>query len=152
MPQPAKKNQTFGIRLTRLPKVRETPGLIQITINSLDTAAAPRRLGNLTDAAVRSRLAHFGAHSANELAALRQELRKDRGQVTISESWASIANCLHFWHGFTGSQIRTIEWTCEHCGCPHRDDVGASVGESFLRACKCGECKRITVTTRLVPA
>jgi hypothetical protein len=147
-----KKTQSFGIVLTRLPKVRETPGLIQITINSPEAAAAPRRLGNLTDAALRSRLAHFGCHDANELAALRHELRKDRGQATISESWENIANCLHFWHGFSGSQIRTIEWTCEHCAAPHRDDVGASVGETFLRACKCGEFKRITVTTRLVPA
>ncbi|HWZ86544.1 MAG TPA: hypothetical protein VN032_10105 [Thermoanaerobaculia bacterium] len=147
-----KKTQQFGIALTRLPKVRETPGLIQITINSPETGAPARRLGNLTDAALRSRLAHFGAHDANELAALRHELRKDRGQATITESWESIANCMHFWHGFSGSQIRTIEWTCEHCAAPHRDDVGASVGESFLRACKCGEVKRITVTTRLVPA
>jgi hypothetical protein len=146
-----KKNKTFGIVLTRLPKVRETPGLIQITVSSPD-AAAPRRLGNLTDAALRSRLAHFDAHSANELAALRQCLREDRGQATISESWASIASCVHFWHGFTGSQIRPIEWTCEKCGAPHREDVGASVGESFLRACKCGQAKRITVTSRLVPA
>jgi len=147
-----KKTQTFGIVLTRLPKVRETPGLIQITVTPPDAAAPPRRLGNLTDAALRSRLAHFDVHSANEVAALRQQLRQDRGQATLSESWASIASCLHFWHGFAGSQIRPIEWICEKCGAPHREDVGASVGESFLRNCRCGEPTRITVTSRLVPA
>jgi hypothetical protein len=146
-----KKNETFGIVLTRLPKVRETPGLIQITVGDPGGTKAPRRLGNLTDAALRSRLAHFDAHSANEVAALRQELKKDRGQTTVYESWSGIASCLHFWHGFVGSQIRPIEWVCEKCGAPHREDVGATVGESFLRPCKCGQIKTITVTTRLIP-
>lgn len=146
-------NQTFGIVLTRLPRVRETPGLIQIMVDASSGTGPPRRLGTLTDAALRGRLAHFDAHSANEVAALRQALKNDRGQATVYESWSGLASCLHFWHGFVGSQIRPIEWTCEKCGVPHRDDVGASVGESFLRPCKCGQVKLITVTARLlVPA
>lgn len=108
-------------------------------------AAAPTRMGTLTDAALRGRIAHFDAHSANEIAAVRRALSIESGQATLYESWAGLDGCLQFWHGFVGSQIRTIAWTCENCGTTDRDNVGGSVGESFLRRCGCGQVTRITV-------
>ncbi|MGH9316841.1 MAG: hypothetical protein ACRD1P_07025 [Thermoanaerobaculia bacterium] len=143
--------QTFAILLSRLPKVDDAPGLILLMVDASRGTKTPRRIGTLTDAAVRGRLAHFDVHSANEVAAIRQELKKDRGQATVYESWPSLNTCLQFWYGFVGSQIRPIEWLCESCGIPNRENVGGSVGESFLYVCKCGQTARITIAKQIPP-
>ncbi len=141
--------QTFAILLSRLPKIDDAPGLILLMVDASEGTKTPRRIGALTDAAVRGRLAHFDLHSANEVAGIRQALGKDKGEATVYESWPGLNSCLHFWCGFVGSQIRPVEWLCEKCGKSNRENLGASVGESFLRLCKCGQVKRITITTRL---
>ena len=141
--------QTFAILLSRLPKVDDAPGLILLMVSPSPGTKTPRRIGTLTDAAVRGRLAHFDLHSANEVAAVRQELKKDRGQATVYENWPSLNTCLQFWYGFVGSQIRPIEWLCERCGAPNRENVGGSVGESFLNVCKCGQTTRNTIAKQM---
>ena len=146
-----KEALTFGIRLTRLPRVADTPGLICLTVDAPGTPPAQRRMGNLTDAALRGRLAHYNLHSANEVAAIRQALREEKGEATAFERWSGLGSCVEFWSGFPGSQIRSIDWSCEECGAANRETVGATVGESFLRLCKCGQARRITVTSRLLP-
>ena len=141
--------QTFAILLSRLPKVDNAPGLILLMVDASQGTKTPRRIGTLTDAAVRGRLAHFDLHSANEVAAIRQALKNDRGQATVYESWPNLNSCLQFWYGFVGSQIRPIEWSCEKCGAPNRENVGGSVGESFPRVCKCGQTTQITIPKQL---
>src|SRR6266542_6990571 len=140
-----KTQQIFAIKFSRLPRVGDSAGLILLHIDTSNGAEPPRRIGALTDVALRGRLAHYDLHSANEVAAIRQALGQDRGQVTVYEGWSGLGSCLQFWHSFVGSQIRPVEWTCETCSAPNRADVGASVGETFPRACKCGKVKRITV-------
>ncbi len=144
-----KTRQIFAIRFSRLPKVDDLPGLVLLAIEVSDGGAPPRKLGALTDVALRGRLAHFDLHSANEVAAIRQALRPDHGQFTVHEGWSGLSSCLQFWHDFTGSQIRPFEWTCERCAALNRASVGASVGETFSRACKCGKIKRITAAAHL---
>jgi hypothetical protein len=145
---PARQNsqQTFAIVLSRLPAVDNAPGLISFLVDITGSgASAAARPGTLTDAALRGRLAHFDAHSANEVAAVRKALSAENGRVTVYESWSGAKGCLQFWHGFIGSQIRPIAWACEACGAANRDSIGGSVGESFLRRCGCGQSTRITV-------
>jgi hypothetical protein len=145
---PARQNsqQTFAIVLSRLPAVDNAPGLISFLVDITGSgASAAARPGTLTDAALRGRLAHFDAHSANEVAAVRKALSAENGRVTVYESWSGANGCLQFWHGFIGSQIRPIAWACEACGAANRDSIGGSVGESFLRRCGCGQSTRITV-------
>jgi hypothetical protein len=141
--------QTFTILLSRLPKVDNAPGLILLMVDASRGTKTPRRIGTLTDAAVRGRLAHFDLHSANEVAAIRQALKNDKGQATVYESWPNLNSCLQFWYGFVGSQIRPIEWSCEKCGASNRENVGGSVGESFSRVCKCGQTTQITIPKQL---
>ena len=136
--------QSFAIVLSRLPAVDNAPGLISFLVEAGETGA-PARPGTLTDAALRGRLAHFDAHSANEVAAVRKALSSENGQITVYESWSGVTGCLQFWRGFVGSQIRPISWACEACGAANRDSIGGSVGESFLRRCACGQATRITV-------
>lgn len=119
--------------------------LLRVTASGRATST---RVGSLTDAALRGRLAHFDAHSANELAAVRRALAMESGQTTVYEQWAGLAACLRFWHGFVGSQVQPLEWSCERCGTANREEVGASVGESLVRACRCGERIAITVKGR----
>jgi len=144
---PAKQNvpQTFAIVLSRLPAVDNVPGLITFLVDATEAPSAPAKAGTLTDAALRGRLAHFDAHSANEVAAVRKALSLENGRITVYESWFGMRDCLQFWHGFIGSQIRPIAWVCEACGAANRDSIGGSVGESFLRRCGCGQATRITV-------
>jgi hypothetical protein len=137
--------QTFAIVLSRLPKIDSGPGLILLTVDTSRGVEPPAKIGTLTDAALRGRLAHFDQHSANELAAVRHALGKDQGQVTVYESWSGLGSCLKFWHGFVGSQIRPVTWICEKCGTAARENIGGSVGESFARRCRCGEIKQLTV-------
>jgi hypothetical protein len=146
-----KSRQTFAIRFSRLPRVADAPGLIALSVDTSNGTQAPKRIGALTDVALRGRLAHFDAHSANEVAAIRQALGPDRGEVTVYENWSNLGSCLQFWHGFVGSRIRSVDWTCAACAAPDRAEVGASVGESFLRRCRCGKVNRVTVTA-LIPA
>lgn len=139
-----KTQQIFALKFSRLPKVDETPGLIALTIDASYGVGPPRMVGALTDTALRGRLGHYDLHSANELAAIRKALEPDRGHVTVHESWSGLSSCLKFWHGFIGSQIRSVEWTCEVCRSLHREEVGASVGETYSWACPCGKIERIT--------
>jgi hypothetical protein len=143
---PVRKNvqEGFAIVLSRLPAVDNAPGLISFLVDVGETGA-PAKPGTLTDAALRGRLAHFDAHSANEVAAVRKALSSENGQITVYESWSGVNGCLQFWRGFIGSQIRPIAWACEACGAANRDNIGGSVGESFLRRCACGQATRITV-------
>jgi hypothetical protein len=138
--------QTFAIALSRLPAVDNAPGLISFLVDITGSGAgAAAKPGTLTDAALRGRLAHFNVHSANEVAAVRKALSAENGRVTVYESWSGAGGCLQFWHGFIGSQVRPITWTCEVCGTANRDSIGGSVGESFFRRCSCGQATRITV-------
>lgn len=136
--------QPVAIVLSRLPAVESTPGLIFFLIET--GAARPLgRQGMLTDAALRSRLAFFDAHSANEIAAIRKALSADYGRTIVYEDWPELESCVRFWYGFAGSKIRPIESACEFCGKQDRGSVGGSIGESFLRRCGCGRASRITV-------
>jgi hypothetical protein len=143
-----KTQQIFAIKFRRLPKVDDLPGLVVLAIDKPD-GTGPRRLGTLTDVALRSRLAHYDLHPANEVAAIRKALQADHGHVTVHEGWPGLGSCLQFWLDFVGSRIRPIEWTCERCATANREDVGASVGETYSRACKCGKVKRITTAPYL---
>jgi hypothetical protein len=140
-----KRRSTYAIGLSRLPRVDESPGLILLTVDSSGAAAAPRKVGVLTDAALRGRLAHFDAHSANEIAAVRRMLSLESGQATVYETWSSLKGCLGFWSGFTGLQIRPIAWTCDKCGAAGEDRIGGSVGESFPLLCPCGQVTKVCV-------
>ena len=141
----ASARKTFAIVLARLPRIADMPGLISLKVDTTEGVKAPARVGTLTDAALRSRLGHFDAHSANEIAAVRKALAIDSGEIILYESWPGLAGCLQFWHSFIGSQIRPVEWTCEKCGAPARASIGGSTGESFLRRCACGQVMRITI-------
>ena len=133
--------------LSRLPRVGDAArqGLIRLSVDTSEGAAPPARVGALTDAALRSRLAHFDQHSANEIAAVRHALGKDGGCVTVHETWSGLHSCLQFWRGFVGSRIQTFAWLCEKCGSNAEERVGGSVGESFALRCRCGEIKETTV-------
>jgi len=131
--------------LFRQPALDKAPGLISFQVDGSGGTRAPSKSGTLTDAALRGRLAYFDAHSANEIAAVRQALSIESGQATVYERWPALEGCLRFWYGFIGSVIRPIESTCDSCGMLNRDSVGGSVGESFLRRCGCGHVSRITV-------
>jgi hypothetical protein len=137
--------ETIAIRLRRLPKVDQAPALIQLLVDTSRGAKPPARIGSLTDAALRGRLAHYDMHSANEVAAIRRALSADTGETTVYESWPAVETCLQFWYGFVGSQIRAITWTCEKCGASDRKNVGGTVGESFAWRCPCGQIQRATV-------
>jgi hypothetical protein len=139
--------QKIAILLSRFPKVADAPrpGLIRLSVNTSEGAAPPVRVGTLTDAALRGRLAHFDQHSANEIAAVRQALGKDEGSVTVHETWSGLHSCLQFWSGFIGSRIQTFAWRCEKCGSNADERVGGVVGESFALRCPCGEIKEATV-------
>lgn len=144
-PKPERIRQTFAIGLARLPRVDESPGLILLTVDCSGRPDAPRRIGILTDAALRGRLAHFDAHSANEIAAIRRALGQESGTTTVYETWSNLAGCVQFWAGFTGLQIRPIAWTCEKCGVATEERIGGSVGESFPRLCRCGQVTKVAV-------
>ncbi len=134
----------FEIALTRLPQVDGAAGLILLTVGAPDRQPSTP-VGTLTDAALRGRLGHFGAHDANEIAAVRKALSAEGGEITIHESWAGLSACLQFWSGFVGLQVRRISWTCGHCGEPAHENIGGSVGETLPRLCKCGVVTRITL-------
>jgi hypothetical protein len=134
---------TFTILLKRLPPVDDAPGLIALRVDGSRGLRPTTRLGNLTDAALRGRLAHHDAHSANEIAALRKALAAEKGEFTLQESWAKREACLRFWFGFIGSKIHTIECVCEKCGAALRDRVAGTAGETFRLRCACGQVAQI---------
>jgi hypothetical protein len=142
-------SQTFAIQLNRLPRIDDTPGLILLSVETQSGSGPATRIGALTDAALRGRLAHFGLHSANEVAAIRHALSSEEGRATVYENWPGLESCLQFWYGFVGSRIQILAWTCEACGKQGRENIGGSVGESFLRRCACGRSNRITVPKTL---
>ena len=146
-----KTQQIFAIRFVRQPRVDDSPGLVALAIATGPEESPSRKIGALTDVALRGRLAHFDLHSANEVAAIRKALFADCGQTTVHEGWPGLSSCLEFWQGFAGSKIRTVEWSCERCSAVNRENIGSSVGETFSRACKCGRVKRITTTSSLAP-
>jgi hypothetical protein len=137
--------QTFAIHLNRLPGINDAPGLILLSVDASEGAGQSTKVGTLTDAALRGRLAHFDLHSANEIAAIRRALSDETGRATVYESWPELDSCLQFWYGFVGSRIRVMVWTCEKCGKAARENIGGSVGESFLRLCACGQATHVTV-------
>ncbi len=143
--------QIFALRFRRLAKVDDTPALVLLTIDDPSGVGPRRKVGVLTDVALRGRLGHYDLHSANELAAIRKALEADGGRVTVHEGWSGPEQMLKFWRGFNGSQIRSIEWTCEKCSIVNREHVGASVGETYARACPCGEITRITTASHMPP-
>ncbi len=143
--------QIFALKFKRLAKVDETPALVLLTIDDPSGVGPRRQVGVLTDVALRGRLGHYDLHSANELAAIRKALQTDGGQVTVHEGWSGPDQLLKFWRGFNGSQIRSVEWTCEKCSVLNREHVGASVGETYSRACRCGTITRITTASHLPP-
>jgi hypothetical protein len=145
-----KTQQIFAIEFSRLPKVDDSPGLVLLAIRA-ENGAVPRKIGAVTDVALRGRLAHYDLHGANEVAAIRKALKADDGRFTVHEGWPALASCLHFWHDFVGSQIRPVEWACDRCAALNRENVGSSVGETYSRACKCGTIKRITTAAHLPP-
>jgi len=128
-------------------------GLIAVAVESPDRKRAVR-LGSLTDVALRSRLAHFDAHPANEIAALRRALASAGGEFALTERWSERQACLHSWYGFTGAKMQLIEWTCEKCGAPCRESAGGGPGELFLLVCSCGHAASfpIPVVRPTVPA
>jgi len=129
----------FAIRLTRLARAGEPPGLIAVAVASGPEGKRSVRLGSLTDAALRGRLAHFDAHSANEIAALRRALAAEGGQFVLNERWPARDGCLRFWYGFIGSKMRAVEWVCEKCASPCRENAGGAAGESLVLLCACGQ-------------
>jgi hypothetical protein len=146
-----KAQQQFAIEFSRQPNVDDAPGLVQLAIRESSGTVAPRKIGAVTDVALRGRLAHYDLHGANEVAAIRKALKAENGRITVHEGWPALASCLHFWHDFVGSQIRAVEWACEGCSAPNRENVGSSVGETYARVCKCGKIKRITTAAHLPP-
>ena len=143
--------QIFALRFRRLAKLDDTPALVLLTIDDPSGVGPRRKVGVLTDVALRGRLGHYDLHSANELAAIRRALQNDGGQVTVHEGWSGPEQLLKFWRGFNGSQIRSVEWTCEKCSTLNREHVGASVGETYSRACRCGKITRITTASQMPP-
>ncbi|HEX4440311.1 MAG TPA: hypothetical protein VH854_09595 [Thermoanaerobaculia bacterium] len=144
-----KTQQIIALRLCRLPSVNGVPGLVALSVTGTNENGSGRKIGDLTDVALRGRLAHYDLHPANEVAVIRRALQTDHGEITVHEGWPGIESCLKFWSGFVGSRIRPVEWTCENCAAVHRDNVGATVGETYARACRCGRIQRITTASEI---
>ena len=140
-----KTQQIYAIAFRRMPRVDDLPGLVSLTIDATNGAQPGKPLGGLTDVALRGRLAHWDLHSAIEVAAIRRALGEDYGRATVHEGWPDLGSCIRFWHDFAGSTIRPVEWTCGRCSAVHREEFGASVGETLSRRCECGTIKRLTI-------
>ena len=142
----------FAIRLRRLRRADDTARLIAVSIADSGGNGVARRIGALTDVALRARPSHWNLHSANELAALRKALDGERGEATLYEGWPALANCWHFWRDFVGSQIARLELSCDGCHSPAERQVGATPGETVPLPCKCGTVGRQTVGSRVASA
>ena len=126
----------FAIRLRRLRRADDAVRLISVSI--AEGKGVARRVGALTDVALRARLSHWNLHSANELAALRKALDSPPGEATLYEGWPALASCWVFWRDFVGSKMTRLEWSCDGCQSPAERQVGASRGETVPLLCKCG--------------
>jgi hypothetical protein len=135
----------FAIRFRRLRRGDDAARLVSVTIADSGGKGVARRIGALTDIALRARLAHWNLHSANDLSAVRKTLDGDRGEATLYESWPALASCWHFWRDFVGSQITRLEWSCDGCQSPAGREVGAIRGETVPLACKCGTVGRVVI-------
>jgi hypothetical protein len=144
-----KTQQIIAIAFHRLPRVDDLPGLVSLTIDATNGAEPGKTIGTLTDVALRGRLAHWDNHSAIEVASIRRALVPDYGQATVHEGWSDMGSCVRFWHDFAGSTIRPLEWSCTRCSALHREQVGASVGETLSRRCQCGTITRVTIATHV---
>ena len=140
-----KAGPVFAIRLRRLRRADDTARLISVSIADSGGKGVARRIGALTDIALRARLSHWNLHSANEVAALRKALDGEPGEVTLYEGWPAVGNCRHFWRDFVGSPITRLEWSCDGCQSPAGRQVGASRGETVPLKCKCGTVGRMTI-------
>ena len=138
-------NPVFAIRLRRLRPAADAARLISVSIADSGGKGVARRVGSLTDIALRARLSHWNLHSANEVAALRKALDGEPGESTLYEGWPAFKSCWHFWRDFVGSQVTRLEWNCEGCQSPAERQVGASRGETVPLACKCGTVGRRTL-------
>jgi len=139
------RSQAFAIRFTRLAGGSQQPGLIGLTVQAAGKSSREWRIGALTDAGMRGRLSHFNLHSANQLAAIRHLLSKEKAEASVEESWSGLETCVRFWRGFVGSQIRSLEWTCTDCEKSRREEIGGCVGESFSWVCECGSVNHVTI-------
>lgn len=135
----------FAIRLRRLRRAGDAARLVAVSIADSGRNGVARRIGALTDVALRARISHWNLHSANQVAALRKALDGERGEATLHEGWPALADCWHFWRDFVGSKITRLEWSCAGCRNPAERQVGAIRGETVPLACKCGTVGRMTV-------
>jgi len=127
----------FDLALRRLRPASASPGLISLTVRR------PTILGTLTDAALRARLAHFDAHSANEIAALRRALDREGGEYAFTEEWRDREEFLKHWCGFLGSPVQPMDWTCEECGDTGAVRLGRAAGEAVQLRCARGHAVAI---------
>lgn len=140
---PANSRVTFDIALLRLPSPAPWPGLIDLTVRRAGENGRPARLGSLTDAALRARLAHFDAHSANEIAALRKALQPEGGEFALTESWKDRDEFLRHWYGFLGSMVHSTDWKCEACGDAGVERLARASGEVVHVRCARGHAVAI---------
>lgn len=143
---PANSRVTFDIALQRLPSPAPWPGLIDLAVRRAGESGRAARLGSLTDAALRARLAHFDAHSANEIAALRKALQPEGGEFALTESWKDRDEFLRHWYGFLGSTVHSIEWKCDACGDAGIARLGRAAGETVHVRCARGHAVAIVGT------
>jgi hypothetical protein len=129
---------TFEINLRRLPGVEPLAGMVFLTFRAAGDTGRATVLGKLTDAALRARLAHFDAHSANEIAALRRAVATAGGEFSVRETWKDRDACLRHWYGFTGSRFQALEWKCEKCGDEGVERLGRTAGELVYVKCARG--------------
>jgi len=140
-----KPHPVFAIRLRRMSGPADAARLISIYITEPGESGVARRMGALTDIALRGRLAHWNAHPANEVAALWKALATDGGEATVYEGWPQLMSCWRFWRDFVGSRVVRLEWSCDGCQAPAARQVGAKSGETVVLACRCGTASRMTV-------
>jgi len=136
----------FEIGLRRLQEIAPQPGMVSLTVRVAGATSGVAPLGKLTDAALRARLAHFDAHSANEIAALRRAMAAAGGESSVTETWKDREACLRHWDAFTGSKLNPVEWKCEACGDAGIERLGRAPGELVNVKCAHGHVVVIAAT------
>jgi len=139
---------TFEIGLRRLQDMTPLTGMISLTVREAGETGRATLLGKLTDAALRTRLAHFDVHSANEIAALRRAMAAPGGESSVTETWKDREACLRHWAAFTGSKLNPVEWKCEACGEAGIERLGRAPGELVHIKCARGHVVAIAATTK----
>lgn len=137
---------TFEIGLRRLPGIAPLAGMVSLTVRAAGDTSRATLLGKLTDAALRARLAHFDAHSANEIAALRRAMAAAGGEFLVTETWKDRDACLRHWYAFTGSKLQPVDWKCETCGEAGVERLGRAAGEVVHVKCAHGHVVVIAAT------